>query len=559
MVFTATLQSINLNSYIENPTASFIITPSALTHVAIRYTALVSKKINMQLGGYGVELEDGVATIPIPQYTECIKFDISPIDDSQYTSIVTPANMEYNFQRTDLALFLVVNFCNSVAIDTTALDHTSVAEGESRIFGQQFGPCRTSRAMAIVHMAMMEAYIVLNGGYTSYLELDRIQLSPSTGNHRTKYLRRLQIVTTSAIMKATLDTLLYLYPSHAPRLNALFATELATIPSSYEKNLGIGTGADVAAAVIANRTDDGSDHPEPIVGEDYIVVPGPGVWNIDPVSENHTALGARWAEVRPFVLTSADQFRCAPPPALDSTEYMMAFDEVKCMGGDGDTTATVRSDYSTFIGEYYGYDASSLCSPIRLYDQFVRAILHTQQYSAAKFLHIYALENIGMADCGIACWESKWHYKFWRPVTGIRLADDPDLGDGNDATTGDVTWKPLGVPVGTSGVSPPFCALPSGHATFGAFAMKLLVDIIGTDKVTFMFVSDEYNGVTTDREGHIRPYTERTFFSLYDVQEENGQSRMYLGVHWSFDKTAGITMGHNIAEYILPRLYTETS
>lgn len=558
MTLSATLYSVDINSYVENPQASFTILPASLTQIKITYTALVSKHITLQRHTETVTIAEGRATFSIPQYTEVLKVEFNTVDGLQYTSLTTPEGMAYNLTRTDLALFLVVNFCNSTAIDTTALDHTPVAEGESRTFGHQLGPCRTSRAMAMVHMAMMEAYIVYNGGYNSYLGLDRIHISPSAGNYRLQYQRRVQIATSCAILKAALDTLISLYPSHEPRLTALFATEFATIPNTYDKEIGTTTGTEVATAVIANRIDDGSAHADPIVGEDYTVVPGPGVWNIDPISDNHTALGARWAEVAPFVLTSASQFRCAAPPALNSTEYMMAFDEVKCMGGNGDPTATVRSDYCTFIGNFFGYDGSNICAPIFLYNSIARVVLHTQQYTAIQFLHIYALINVAMADAGIACWESKWHYKFWRPVTGIRLSDDPDLGDGNDNTTGDPEWTPLGVPVATPGATPPFPALPSGHATFGATLCKLLHTIIGTDKVTFTFVSNEYNGITVDNHGHVRPRIERTFFSLYDVQEENGQSRIYLGVHWSFDKTTGITMGHSVADYIYPRLYTST-
>src|SRR5207247_7842079 len=82
----------------------------------------------------------------------------------------------------------------------------------------------------------------------------------------------------------------------------------------------------------------GSEHPEPQVGIDFTTSDEPGKWRQDPVSEKPLALGARWGEVKPFVMESADQFRVPLPPSLDSAEYVAAFDEAKRFGGDGIVT-----------------------------------------------------------------------------------------------------------------------------------------------------------------------------------------------------------------------------
>jgi hypothetical protein len=167
-----------------------------------------------------------------------------------------------------------------------------------------------------------------------------------------------------------------------------------------------------------------------------------------------------------------------------------------------------------------------------------------------------------MADAGIAVWESKYFYKFWRPVTGIRESDPgtgpTGDGDGNPGTIGDITYSPLGAPASNltgPNFTPPFPAYPSGHAGFGGALFQTLRRFYGTDRIRFNFISDEFNGVTEDNQGNVRPLIERTFSSLSQAEEENGQSRIYLGIHWRFDKTEGIAQGRRIANYVFDHAF----
>jgi hypothetical protein len=77
-----------------------------------------------------------------------------------------------------------------------------------------------------------------------------------------------------------------------------------------------------------------------------------------------------------------------------------------------------------------------------------------------------------------------------------------------------------------------------------------------TDAIPFVFVSDEFNGVTRDNHGHVRPLIPRSFASLSQAEEENGQSRIYLGIHWRFDKTEGIAQGRKVADYVFQHAFT---
>jgi hypothetical protein len=291
----------------------------------------------------------------------------------------------------------------------------------------------------------------------------------------------------------------------------------------------------------------------------YITGEGAGVWTQDPISQHPKAIGARWGElVETFVIPNATTYRCPSPPALDSTAYQMAFDEVKSMGGDVTHTPTVRSEDDTIAGTFWAYDGTpSLCAPPRLYNQVAMTIMNERDISGQELLRLLTVINVAMADAGIASWESKYHYKFWRPVTGVREI----VSDGNSATVADEGWTPLGAPnsnnVEATNFTPPFPAYPSGHATFGGALFEVLRLYLETDDIKFTFVSDEFNGVTTDNEGHPRPLIPRTFNKLSDAEEENGQSRIYPGIHWNFDKTAGIHMGNQIAEYVFNYLYND--
>jgi hypothetical protein len=273
-------------------------------------------------------------------------------------------------------------------------------------------------------------------------------------------------------------------------------------------------------------------------------------------------MGATWGDVKPFVLRSGSQFRVPPPPALDSRAYAVAFDEVKRLGGDGVVTATERSDDQTHAGLYWAYDGTpSLCAPPRLYNQ-IATQLTRHLTNVGALARVYALVNVSMADAGIAIWESKYHYKLWRPVTGIRESDagtgPTGAGDGNVDTIGDPTWSPLGAPASNltgPNFTPPFPAYPSGHAGFGGALFQTLRNLFQTDRVPFTFVSDEWNGETLGNDGQVRPLRPRSFASLSQAEEENGQSRIYLGIHWSYDKTQGIAQGRRVANFVFQNAF----
>jgi len=86
--------------------------------------------------------------------------------------------------------------------------------------------------------------------------------------------------------------------------------------------------------------------------------------------------------------------------------------------------------------------------------------------------------------------------------------------------------------------TPPFPAYISGHSTFGAALFRTLANFYGTDNVHFTLTSDEMPGVV------------RSYDSFSQAARENGMSRIYLGIHWSFDNIEGQATGNSVADYV---------
>jgi hypothetical protein len=434
---------------------------------------------------------------------------------------------------------------NQIAIDATGLDHKPLSPGESRVFGEQLGPGRSSRAMAIVHVAMYDAVASITGAYRS---VNRIGRAPIYADLH------------AAIAHAAHTALLQVFPSQRATFDAALAEDLAR-PNNIDRlldqlgirassrNLGIEVGLRAAAGVERNRANDGSAKAEPVYGTEFIPKVGVGIWSPDPISKGKKAIGAYWSEVRPFTLNNAAQFRCPPPPALGSREYAQCYGEVQDVGGDGVITPTRRTADQTEAGIFWAYDGTpSLCAPPRLYNQVATHIANERRTATTGYMRLLMLVNVSMADAGIAAWESKYFYQLWRPVTGLRASISGEPGGSSTPN-----FTPLGAPASNltgPNFTPPFPAYPSGHAVFGGALFQTLRNFYGTDNIPFTFTSDEYNGKTRDNQGNTRPLKPRYFANLTEAEEENGESRQYLGIHWDFDKTDGVVQGRKIADWV---------
>jgi len=420
---------------------------------------------------------------------------------------------------------------NAVALDAVKNDY---GVGQPH---DQAGPTSASRALAIVQVAVFDTLNCFERDYQSYI----VDKNPRNGASAK-----------AAVAQAAHDTLVALFPHQTAMFDAQLVGSVQGIEGKALRR-GAQLGHDVARKILNSRARDGSDNMMTYVPGDR-----PGDYRPDPLHPDQSFVTPKWGKVNPFVIKSSKQFPVPSIPGSNTQAYVDAYNEVKSLGGDGINTPTQRTAEQTEIGIFWGYDGTpGVGVPPRLYNQITRVIAVQQNNSEMENARLFAMVNLAMADAGISAWQTKFDFNFWRPVTAIRESDPgtgpTGLGDGNPNTVGDPDWTPLGAPADNGGgtnFTPAFPAYTSGHASFGAATFRSIAHFYGTDNISFSFTSDEFNGITQDQFGNVRPVVTRSFTSLSQATEENGQSRIYLGIHWSFDKTAGIQQGNSIADYV---------
>jgi PAP2 superfamily len=332
----------------------------------------------------------------------------------------------------------------------------------------------------------------------------------------------------AAASEAAYTILSALDPSMQPLLDVTMAQSLAAVSSARARQEGVQVGLEVAQGILAWRANDGSSATVP-----YVAGTAPGQWRPTPPTYQ-TAWGPEWGQVKTFAITRpASSFLPPPPPALNSPEYAAALNQVESLGALDSTTRTADQ---TQAGIFWAYDALSTGTPPVHYDQIAATVALQEHNTLTENARMFGLVNVAMGDAGIAAWDSKYTYNFWRPITAIRLADT----DGNPATITDPTWTPLGSPgdQGKPNFTPPFPGYISGHAAFGSALFTVLARFYGTDNVRFTIGSDELPGVT------------RSYSSFSQASLENAWSRVYLGVHFWFDESNGLTLGASIGKNV---------
>ncbi|MEK6638878.1 MAG: chloroperoxidase [Pseudomonadota bacterium] len=458
---------------------------------------------------------------------------------------------------------------HSIMLDSNALDHTP-----GPLPGTQQGPVRNARAFGMTQLAVFDAVNAFKRKFNAYNNIGGAATGASVG---------------AAIAYSAHDVLVFLYPNQKTRLDQLLVADISVLSNNGASPTAIAGGRTIgqasAAAMILRRTNDGSAHSEPTFGGGGLVANNSSVayqypgqsgltvnggqtaapaWSPDPVgvdsagNQRRVALGGRWGNVRPFVLTRGDQFRLPPPPAPNTAAFRTAFDEVRFDGASADTPGSTTTPAKLFIGNFWGYDGAPLLgTPPRLYNQIAVKIANDQGLTKVEnYARYLALINSAMGDAGVGAWDSKYFYNYWRPVTGVRRAAE----DGDTATDAVAGWKPVGASVINSDhpelFTPPFPAYPSGHATFGGALFQVMRSFF-PNNTRFTFTSDEYNGLGLDPNGTPRPLVPVRYRSLQEAQDENGQSRIFNGVHWQYDNTGGQSMGVKIGNFTVANALTK--
>jgi membrane-associated phospholipid phosphatase len=299
-----------------------------------------------------------------------------------------------------------------------------------------------------------------------------------------------------------------LYPKQAGLLGAARDASIAAIEATErDKSVqaGLAWGQTVASSILALRATDGFAPPvPPFVGVLGIEASAAavGVWRLTPLL-NASGAGPQFATMTPWVLTRPSQFRLPPPRLPNSPEYAADYNEIKTMGiFSGSSRSADQSELALF---WAGNTAV-------FWNRIASQISASRSLSMAENAHLFDLMNVSMADAAIACWDSKYRFVFWRPITAIRLGDT----DGNDSTVPDPTWIPWldSLPPGT----PPHPEYPSGHSTVSGAAAFILSAAFG-DNTPFTVTSD------------VRPGT-RGFPSFSAAVAEIADARVFGGIHF---------------------------
>ena len=410
------------------------------------------------------------------------------------------------FALITLLVLLAIPYCRMYGDEITDWNQIML----QAVLTAKTSPVVSTRITAIVETAVFDA---VNGIERSYSPIHVDFAAPAGASKR------------AAAVQAAYATLVVLYPSQKATLDAALQSSLASIAAdagvdnSVSIALGRQWGQIVANDIMAWRATDGfTPAPPPFLGGLAI-----GEWRPTPPDYSPGAV-PQLAHVTPWVLTSPSQFRPGGPPALTSDLYAAVFNEVKTMGAAFGSPRTADQTQNALF--WNG-------NTPRYWNQIARTISLQRNLTLSDNARLFALLNVTMADAAIACWDAKYYYVFWRPITAIELADF----DGNPATIADPTWIPLLETV-PPGITPNFPEYPSGHSTVSAAAATILAAFFG-DSTSFSIDSEKLPGVL------------ESFASFSQAVLTVNDARVFGGIHFRNACLDGNALGRAVAGYAL--------
>lgn len=360
-------------------------------------------------------------------------------------------------------------------------------------------PFPANRWMAMVQVAVFEAVNAITRKYEPYQGI--ISAPPGASPE-------------AAAIIAAHDVLVATFPTQAAVLNQRRDASLAQIPNGQPKTDGVGVGMAAAAAMIADRANDGSvpalfhapTNSDPYEWQVYAGCPAAG------------GVFKHWSNVRPFAIESSSQFRAAPPPALNTGGYALSYLEVQAVG---DINSTQRPPDRTDVARLY-----AAANPPALWNNVLLQIVSTGNEEITDTARAMALMNIAVNDAAISVFETKYFYRTWRPVTAITRGDE----DGNRRT--------ISGPFTPLIATPCFPSYPSAHGSLSSAAVEILESVYGNSGHSITVQHPSVPGV-------VLHYSE-----LKPMLEDISDARVYGGIHFRFDQDAGEKQGSAIAKFV---------
>lgn len=409
-----------------------------------------------------------------------------------------------------LAAALVVPGGATSSSAQTGTPDTFVAEWDA-VGSQAFSaagltPAEGHVIFAYVAIAVYDSVMAIEGGYRPFaIDVD----APAGASAE------------AAVAAAAHRILVHYLPAQAPGiLDPAYTASLATILDGPAKTDGVTTGEQVAALLIAERADDGFRAPVTYTPPDP---PIPGVWiPTAPTPPIGTYLGL----MRPFSLDSADQFRPSGPPALDSRKWAREYNEVMEIGS---RTSTTRTGAQTLAARFWAEP------PVQQARGSFRKFVLDRDLDIVDASRFMAMISVVYGDALIACFDAKYHYTFWRPITAIRAGDT----DGNQETVGDPAWSPL-LP-GT----PNHPEYPSAHSCITPAGGRVVARFLGTGKIDFTVPS-------------LTGLGDRHFDRVKDLKYDVGNARIWGGIHYRSAIEDGVTIGKRTVNQVLAHHFQES-
>lgn len=351
--------------------------------------------------------------------------------------------------------------------------------------------------LASVHVAIYDAVVAIEGRYKPFA------IKPQTSAAGASV--------DAAVSAAAYGVLKALFPNRSAQYQGAYDQRLSTIPDGQAKTRGVALGNEVATEIVRLRANDG----RMVTLAPYASGTAPGQFR----SANPTPVFRHFPAIRPFALNSLDQFRPAAPPALSSAAYAAAVNETRALGG---TVSAARTPEQLEVARFHTEPP-----PPAITRNLGRFAYSTANVGDAA--RLMAAIYVSYVDAIGACFEAKYHYQTWRPMSAIQMADV----DGNDATQIDAAWTPV-LP------TPNHPEYPAAHSCTSGSLGEALRNFYGTPNVTFTWDS-------------MATRTTRTYTSIDAFNEEAGLARLHGGMHFRFATVAGEELGRNVARWVASR------